>query len=133
MVFLNSLTQWFICLLHADAVASVFPFLYVFNNLERFMIALCKFLFINLAWLYLTYLSFKGTLFSIIISVIFINQAKLSDCMLWEGNSVINFILKFIVIKVFVISVLDNSRLGLLKYVLRTGKVNLWKSNIPVS
>ena len=61
--FFNSFTQKFICLLYADLVASAFSFLYLFNNLERFIIVFCKIWFIKLAWLYLTYLSFKGAFF----------------------------------------------------------------------
>ena len=64
---LYSFTHEFLCLLHAGLVAFVFSFLYLFNNLEGFIIAVCKFLFINVARLFLKYLSFKGTFVSSII------------------------------------------------------------------
>ena len=51
----------------ADLDASIFSFPYLFKNLERFKIAFCKFLFINLAGLHLAYLSFKGAFLSSII------------------------------------------------------------------
>ena len=78
--------QKFLCLLYADLVASAISFLYLCNNLKRFLIAFYKILFINLAWLYLTYLSFEGVFFSSIILEIFINQAKSLDCLLLEDN-----------------------------------------------
>ena len=130
LIFVNSFTQKFHCLLYAGLVASAFSFLYLFNNLERFIIAFCKFLFINLAWLYLTYLFLKGTFFSNIILEIPVNRAKSSDYMLLEDNSIINSPLNSLLLNCMESLYL---MIHFWKYVLRKVKVNLWKSDIPVS
>ena len=51
LVFFRSLTQNFLCFLFADFLNSVFSLLYIVKNLDRFMVAFLKGLFIKAAYI----------------------------------------------------------------------------------